>query len=143
MPEATSTTRNIETLQKIIARISTIPAVKNTGAIAGLNAVSFSYKSNVGTVFILMKPWGERKSKEEQLQGIIKQIQQKVSDIKEATVLAIAPPAIQGLGSTGGFTFELERRESTDDLKQFETVTNNFLTTLKKRPEIARAFCFL
>lgn len=142
LPEATSTTRNIETLQQIIKEISTVPGVRNTGAIAGLNAISFTNKSNVGTIFILLKPWEERTSKEQQLSAILGAVQQKLNGIRQISAMAIAPPAIDGLGSTGGFTFELQKRESTDDLKAFERVTNEFLAELRKRPEIAMAYTF-
>jgi HAE1 family hydrophobic/amphiphilic exporter-1 len=142
LPEGTSITRNIETLHKIIDTLSGIKAIKNTGAIAGLNAVTSSNKSNVGTVFVLFKPWEDRKDKSEQANEIIAQVKQKLSAIREANIFVIAPPAIAGLGSTGGFTFELQKRESTDDLKAFEKTGNDFLAELRKRPEIARAYSF-
>ncbi|MBS1618736.1 MAG: multidrug efflux RND transporter permease subunit [Bacteroidetes bacterium] len=142
MPEGTSIARNMITIHKMIDSLKSIPSIKNTGAIAGFNAVSQSAKSNSGTIFVLFKPWDERKGKAEELNAIVGQVQAKLSSIKEATTFAIAPPAIQGLGSTGGFTFELEKRESTDDMKQFEKVGNDFLGELRKRPEIAMAYTF-
>jgi len=142
LPEGTSTARNIAAIHKMIDTLSTIKSIKNTGAIAGLNAVTSSNKSNVGTIFVLFNPWDERKSKSEQLDAILGEVQQKLSTIKEASIYAIAPPAIAGLGSTGGFTFELQKRQSTDDLKTLEKVGNDFLNELRKRPEIARAYSF-
>ena len=59
--------------------------------------------------------------------GVIATIQQKMADLKEARVLAIAPPAIPGLGATAGFTFELEQTTSTDNIQQFEQVARKFL----------------
>ena len=142
LPEATSTTRNIEVMKAIIKEVSTVPGIKNTGALAGLNAVSFTNKSNVGTVFVLLKPWSERKGKNEQLAAIKENLQQKLGQFREVNGMAIIPPAIRGLGSTGGFTFELQKRESTDDLKGFEKVSNDFLDALRKRPEIKMAYTF-
>ena len=46
------------------------------------------------------------------------------------------------MGQTAGFTFELEQRESNDDINAFEKVVNNFIAALNKRPEIGRAFSF-
>ncbi len=69
-------------------------------------------------------------------------LQKKFAAIKEANILVISPPAIPGLGRTGGFTFELQQKESTDDIKQFEKVVNNFIAEVNKRPEISRAFTF-
>ena len=142
LPEGTSITRNMQTLHRIIDTLSSIKEIRNTGAIAGLNVVSFSNKSNVGTVFILLKPWEERTHANQHVNAVMAEVQQKLSSIREASVFAIAPPAIQGLGSTGGFTFELQKRESTDDLKAFEKAGNDFLGELRKRPEIARAYSF-
>ncbi len=142
LPEATSTTRNIEVLQSIIKEISDVKGILNTGAIAGFNAISNSNKSNVGTIFVLLKPWEERKAKEQQLSAIIGTIQGRLNNIKGITGMAIQPPAIDGLGSTGGFTFEIQKRESADDLKKFEGVVDNFLQELYKRPEIAMAYSF-
>ncbi len=142
LPEGTSTSRNIQVIHKMIDTLSGIKSIKNTGAIAGFNAVSSSNKSNVGTIFVLFNPWKERKSKSEQLDAIVNEVQQKLSAIKEVNVFAIAPPAINGLGNAGGFTFELQKRQSTDELKAFEKVGNDFMGELRKRPEIARVYAF-
>ncbi len=142
MPEATSTTRSVEMLQEISRRVSKIPAIQTLGGLAGLNVVSFSNKSNVGTFFVALKPWEERKSKQDQLNAVIAEIQKRTADIKEARVMAIAPPAINGLGATGGFTFELQQTTSTDSIQQFEAVMHKFLAALNQRPEIGGAFSF-
>ena len=142
MPEASSTTRSKQMLLKIMQRIQAIPGVRIVGGLAGLNIISFSNKSNVGTMFVNLQPWDDRESKELQLQGIIAEIQKRTADIKEARILAIAPPAIPGLGATAGFTFELQQTTSTDDIKQFEVVARKFLGEVNKRPEIGGAFTF-
>ncbi|GGB88280.1 efflux RND transporter permease subunit [Dyadobacter sediminis] len=142
MQEATSTTRNIEMIKEIMKRVSEIPEVKVVGGLAGLNIISFSNKSNVGTMFVNLKPWAERKGAEHHVQAVIKEIQKRTGDIKEARVLAISPPAIPGLGATSGFTFQLQQSTSTDNIQQFEAVTRNFIAAVNKRPEIAMAYTF-
>ncbi len=142
LPEAASTTRNVEMLKMIMARLQNIPAVKTVGGIGALNVITFSNKSNVGTLFVLLKPWDVRKNKADQLKAVITEIQKRTRDIKEARVLAIAPPAIPGLGQTAGFTFELQQTTSTDNIQQFESIARNFLAEVNKRPEIGLAFTF-
>jgi len=142
LPEAASTTRSVEMLKELQAKILTIPEVRVVGGLAGLNIISFSNKSNVGTIFVLLKPWDDRKGDEHNAQSVIKKIQKITSDIKEARILAISPPAIPGLGQTSGFTFELQQTTSTDSIQQFEKVARNFLAALNKRPEIGMAFTF-
>ncbi len=142
MPEATSTTRNVDMLLEISKRIRSLPEVKVVGGLAGLNIVSFSNKSNTGTIFVMLKPWDDRKGKEHHVQTVIGKIRAMTADIKEARVLPIAPPAIPGLGATSGFTFELQQTSSTDDVQQFEKVARDFLGKLYQRPEIGTAFTF-
>lgn len=142
MPEASSTTRSVEMLLNIQKRLREIPAVNVVGGLAGFNIVTFANKSNAGTLFVSLKPWHDRKSKEEHVTGVISTIQQRMADIKEARVLAISPPAIPGLGATAGFTFELQQTTSTDNIQQFEQVARNFLGQLYQRPEIGLAYTF-
>jgi HAE1 family hydrophobic/amphiphilic exporter-1 len=142
MPEATSTTRSVEMLRTIADRIRQIPEVKVSGGLAGLNIVSFSSKANAGTLFISLNPWDDRKGNGQKAQDVMRKIQAAVADIKEARILVIAPPAIPGLGATSGFTFELQQTSSTDDIKTFEKVAQNFLMKLNQRPEIAMAYTF-
>jgi len=142
MPEATSTIRSITMMKSIMKKLEGIPAIKTVGGIAGLNIISFSNKSNVGTLFVLLKPWDQRKGASGHVKSVIAEVQKRMADIKEARVLAIAPPAIPGLGQTAGFTFELQQTTSTDNVQQFERVARAFLAEVNKRPEIGLAYTF-
>jgi HAE1 family hydrophobic/amphiphilic exporter-1 len=142
LPEASSTSRTVEVLKKIMDILAEIKGVDHYSAIAGLNVVSGASKTNSGTLFCQLKPWDERKNKSEQIFALMAQMQAKFAAIKEASILVIAPPAIPGLGATGGFTFELQQRESNDDVKAFEQNVNAFMAAANKRPEIARAITF-
>jgi len=82
------------------------------------------------------------KAKSEQLFALIAQMQAKFAAVSEANILVIPPPAIPGLGATGGFTFELQQRESNDDINAFERNVNAFMAAANKRPEIARVITF-
>jgi len=142
MPEATSTTRSVNMMKEIMKRVDGIPAINTVGGIASLNIISFSNKSNVGTLFVSLKPWDTRKGKAGHVQSIIAEIQKRLSSIKEARILVIAPPAIPGLGQTAGFTFELQQTTSTDNIQEFEKIARRFLGEVNKRPEIGMAYTF-
>jgi len=142
LPDASSTTRTNIVLHKVMNTIKEIPGIKHYSGIAGYNVINGSTKSNSGTLFIMLNHWDLRKSKALQLNGIIEEMQKRFAKIKEANIVVISPPAIPGLGATGGFSFMLQQRESTDDIKGFERVVRNFLFAINKRPEIARAFTF-
>jgi HAE1 family hydrophobic/amphiphilic exporter-1 len=142
LPEASSTSRTVVVMKKIMNALSQIKGVNHYSAIAGLNVVTGATKSNSGTLFCQLKPWDERENKSEHLFALIAQMQAKFAAIKEANILVIPPPAIPGLGATGGFTFELQQRESNDDIKTFERNVRAFMVAANKRPEIARAITF-
>jgi hydrophobic/amphiphilic exporter-1 (mainly G- bacteria), HAE1 family len=142
LPEASSTTRSLEVLDTLMSTLKRTPGVNHFAALGGLNVVTFATKSNSGTVFTQLKPWDERTDKKLQLDSLIASLQKKFASIKEANVVVISPPAIPGLGQTGGFSFQLEQQESTDDIKGFEKVVQSFVGAINKRPEITRAFTF-
>jgi hydrophobic/amphiphilic exporter-1 (mainly G- bacteria), HAE1 family len=142
LPEASSTARSIVTLDKIMKIISETEGIKHYAALGGLNAITFATKANSGTIFTSLNAWDDRKDKSLQLNGIVATLRKKFAAVKEANILVISPPAIPGLGQTGGFTFELQQKGSTDDIKAFEKVVNGFIASVNKRPEIARAFTF-
>lgn len=142
LPEGTSTTRSINMIKDIMTRVEALPEVDVVGGLAGLNIISFSNKSNVGTMFVKLKKWDDRKGSEHDVNAVIGKIVASTKDIKEARVMPIAPPAIPGLGQTAGFTFQLQQTGSTDDVNKFEAVANKFLQTVNSQPAIGRAYTF-
>ncbi len=138
LPEASSTQRSVSRLHEMMNLLDSIPEVGHYAALGGLNVVSFANKSNSGTIFVQLKPWDDRKLTSEQLVGVI---QKKMARFKEATVVVIRPPAVPGLGTTAGFSFILEQRQ-TGDIATFEKTLQNFLAEVRKRKEISKAFSF-
>ena len=142
LPEAASSARSIDALKKMMSILKETPGIAHFAAISGLNVVTFAAKSNSGTIFAQLQPWGERTSDALQLKSIIGNLQRKFSSIEDANVVVISPPAISGLGSTGGFTFELEQQESTNDILQYSQVVRDFVIAANQRPELNRVFSF-
>jgi multidrug efflux pump subunit AcrB len=73
---------------------------------------------------------GKARREKRQLQGVIATITKKLARFKEANVVVISPPAIPGLGNTGGFSFILQEKEAGGDIKNFEKVLNTFVARL-------------
>jgi len=142
LPEGASTNRSIEMQLELQRRIQSIPAVNVAGGMAGLNIMTFSNKSNAGTLFVNLKHWKDRDLKTESVPDVIKEIQRRTADIKEARILVVAPPAIPGLGQSSGFTFELQQTTSSDNIREFEAVMRKFIGALNQRPEIGAAYSF-
>ncbi len=143
LPEGSSTERTVSVLHEMMKTLDSVHAVKHYAALGGLNAINFATKSNSATIFVQLKPWDERKEEADKLDALVPMLQQKLSaKFKEASVVVISPPAIPGLGNTGGFSYILQEREAGGDVKQFEATLQKFLGAVNQRPEIARAFSF-
>lgn len=142
IPEAASTARSLVVLNKVMDILKKQPYVAHFSALGGLNAVTFASKSNSGTVFIQLKPWDERTERGMQADSLVPKLQRALSAINDARPQVIQPPAIPGLGQSSGFTFEIQQRETADDVRAFDNVVQNFLAEANKRPEIGRAFSY-
>jgi HAE1 family hydrophobic/amphiphilic exporter-1 len=142
LPEASSTASTVATLQEMMKELSQVKGIRHYAALGGLNAVNFSSKSNSGTIFCQLEPWEDRKETELRLQGLMANVQQRMAKFKEATTVVISPPAIPGLGNTGGFSFVFQERENSGDVRTFDANLQGFLGAMRKRPEIAGAFSF-
>lgn len=142
LPEAASTTRSLQVMDSVMHILKNTKGIKHFAGVGGLNVITFSMKPNAGTIFTMLDPWDERKPATLQLQSIMDTLNKKFAAIKGARILVISPPPIPGLGTSGGFTFELQQRSSTDDIKQFEQVVQHFVSEANKRPELQGVFTF-
>jgi len=106
-PEGVSLSYTSEVMRQVEEDILALPGVRATFAVGGF---SFSGStSNTGVVFTTLEPWSER-GPGESAQALIGQLFGKFSQITEARVLPVNPPAIQGLGQFGGFQYQLQDR---------------------------------
>jgi hydrophobic/amphiphilic exporter-1 (mainly G- bacteria), HAE1 family len=83
-----------------------------------------------------LKPWSDRKDKTEQFQAIKQRLNQELGRLPEGTAFSFSPPAIPGVGTSGGYTFVLEDRGGNDNSYLAANV-DKFLAAARKRPEIA------
>ena len=137
LPEGSSAIRTVGVLDEIAAELrEDFPEINNITNIAGINLLNRSFKSNGGTFFIQLKPWGER---ERSAQDIIGSIQRGYTGYQKATLLAVSPPAVPGLGMSGGFSIQiLDQRGG--DIKEFEGAVRQFLQAANQRAEIGMAY---
>ena len=142
LPEASSTNRALTVLDSMMRIAKDVPGIAHFAALGGLNFISGGSKSNSGTMFVQLKPWDERLKESEKLQGVIAELNKRFQAIQGAKIVVISPPAVPGLGAAGGFSIQIEQRQSNDDIKTFERIVNSFVAEAKKQPEIGGAFTF-
>lgn len=138
LPDGASLRRTIEVLEKIEAYFQSIPAVHSTDTLAGQNFVFGTRGPNQATMFIPLHHWDDRSHASEQVPGLIAGAFEEFAKIPEALILAFNAPSIPGLGSTGGFTAQLQD-PGGGDFAEFAAVAQEFVAKAMEHPAIAVA----
>jgi len=136
LPTAASLQRTDAVAAKIEDVLANMPGVEHTTSVVGFSLLSFVRTSYNAFFFVTLKPWDERTSRSEQLQALKERINEQLSALPEGIAFSFSPPAIPGVGTSGGFTFVLEDRAGGDP----ELLSSNlaiFLAEARKRPELS------
>ena len=107
LPDGATLERTDKVVDEVMKAIQSNPANEHVMAFAGMDFIGGGFKNSAATIFVSQKHWDERSMSTQQLVG---ELFGKTAGIKEALVLAFNPPAIFGLGNTGGFEFYLQNR---------------------------------
>jgi HAE1 family hydrophobic/amphiphilic exporter-1 len=144
MADGTSTAQSVDVMTKLMEVVASTPGVNHYSALSGLNILNSGTTSNSGTIFTMLKPWEERTTPGEQVPGILDVLKRRVAaaGIKNATIVAIPPPPIPGIGQAAGFSMQIEQGNTSDDAYAFERVVKNFIAEAHKNPAIATAFSY-
>lgn len=138
LPYAASLERTDEVCSQVEKIIASTPGVDNYVTVVGFSLLSGVQNTYSGFFFVQLKPWGDRKEPDEKVDAIMKRISAGIYEIPGAVGFAFPPPAIPGVGTSGGVTFILQDRGGRS-VQFLADETNKYLEALNKRPEVARA----
>jgi HAE1 family hydrophobic/amphiphilic exporter-1 len=144
LPEASSTNQSVVVLTKLMKVVSATPGIQHYAALAGFNVITGATKSNSGTIYCQLKPWKERKKSSERIPNFLDALRERISqaNIKNANIVVIPPAPIPGIGQAAGFNFQIEQRNTNDDVHAFEKIVNNFVAEANRNPAISHAFSY-
>jgi hydrophobic/amphiphilic exporter-1 (mainly G- bacteria), HAE1 family len=135
LPVASSMERTSQAAAQVEKILASTPGVQYTTTVVGFNLLSFAQTTYNSFFFVTFKPWGDRKSRDEQYHAIENRLNRELSKLPVGTSFTFSPPAIPGVGTSGGFQFVLEDRAGKD-IPYLADNLNKFLTAARKRPEI-------
>src|SRR4029079_14016130 len=115
--------------------LSKIPGVQYTTSVIGFSLLSLVQNTYSAFFFVTFKPWSERSKPEEQYAAIKANINKQLAGLTEGIAFAFPPPAIPGVGTSGGFQFILEDRAGQDVAFLAQNL-KTFLDAARKRPEL-------
>jgi len=135
LPDAASLQRTDVVTKKAEEIIMKTPGVKYCTAVVGYSMLSGVANTYSSFFFVTLEEWAARKKPEEKYEAIKAHLNREMSGLTEAIAFAFPPPAIPGVGTSGGFTFILEDRAGKD-IAFLAEQTNKFLEAARKRPEL-------
>jgi hydrophobic/amphiphilic exporter-1 (mainly G- bacteria), HAE1 family len=136
LPDAASLQRTTEVTRKLEALIASVPGVESVTIVDGNSIINSTIAPNSATAFVQLKEWSEREHTSQQLMAQVNTLIQ--SQLSEATAFAFGPPPIPGLGSSAGFSLQLQDRQGNTP-QYLELQARAFIKAAQERPEIGRA----
>ena len=135
LPVAASMERTSAAGAEVEKILAATPGVEYTTTVIGFNLLSFAQTTYNAFFFVTFKPWDSRKTRDQQYQAIKDHLNRELSKLPAGTAFSFSPPAIPGVGTSGGFQFVLEDRVGRD-IPFLADNLNKFLAAARKRPEI-------
>jgi hydrophobic/amphiphilic exporter-1 (mainly G- bacteria), HAE1 family len=139
LPNSASMERTNAAAKQVEDVLANTPGVQYTTSVIGFSLLSFVRTSYNAFFWVSLKPWDDRQNRNEQYQAIKAHLNQELRRLPEGTVFSFSPPAIPGVGTSGGVTFVLEDRAGKD-VQFLSDNLNKFLAAARKRPEIGSIF---
>lgn len=137
LPLAASIDRTDEFCKEVEAVLQKTPGIKYYTSVIGFSLLSQVQSTYSAFFFVTLKPWSERTKPEEQYAAIRTHLNRELGRLPEGTAFTFPPPAIPGVGTSGGFTFILEDRSGSEDPSFLSRNLDTFLAAARKRPELA------
>jgi HAE1 family hydrophobic/amphiphilic exporter-1 len=139
LPNAASMPRTDAFCKRVEGILAGIPGVKYYSTVLGFSLLSQAQTTYNALFFVTLKPWDKRTGKSEQAAAIRARINRELANLPEAKAVAFPPPAIPGVGTSGGFTFILEDRLGKD-LNFLTENLDKFMKEAARRPELSGLF---
>lgn len=139
LPEGTSQTETKQIAVDLGKWIESQPGVTQAMNVVGFNILAGGAKSNGAVAFVSMEDWSKRETKDLSVDTLVGKIMAHGMQIPQASIVAINPPPIDGMGVSSGFTMQIEDRggHTTDELN---ATVQKFIGEARKRPEIGSVY---
>lgn len=107
LPTGASLERTDSVMRAAEKEILKLPQVKDVIGVSGNSFLGGGAASNMGSMFVVLKPWSERKGKENSVDAVLAKVDEITAPIQEAVIFSVNPPAIPGLGNSSGLEMQL------------------------------------
>ena len=136
LPTGASLERTDSVMKQVERDVQTLPEVQNVISVTGQSFIAGGAASNMGSLFVVLKPWKERKGKAHSVDAVMAKVEEMTADIQEASVFAVNPPAIEGLGMTSGEQMQILDINNLGPVEMMKTV-DAMKAAAEKDPRLA------
>lgn len=142
LPDGSSLERTSKVIRDITAQATKVPGVANVVSINGISILDNSNSlPNSGAVYIIFKDWDTRgKEKGQSFRDLYTKFKEIGDKTLDAKVMTLIPPAIQGLGLSGGFQMQVEITDGSFDYQKLQAVTNQMIQAGTTQPGLQMLF---
>ncbi|MGQ3890619.1 efflux RND transporter permease subunit [Legionella sp. CNM-4043-24] len=138
LPDGATLGRTEALLQDLSSQVSKIGGIADVITIDGISLLDNSSSlANGGVLYITFKDWSVR-GKGEDLLSLYKKLSVIAANTLDAKILVMVPPAIQGLGASGGFQMQVELQDGSFDYRKLQTATDQLMQYASQQPELQR-----
>ena len=139
LPDSASLGRTKAVMEKVQSAVSAVPGVQNVVCISGISALDNSASLfSAGVAYVVLKDWSERTSASQGLLGMYRALSAAVAPIQQASILVVPPPAIQGIGNSGGFSMQVELRDGSGDFAKLRSLAETIVRDARSQSGLAR-----
>jgi len=139
LPDAASLGRTETVLAKLEQQLLEIPGVEHLISVSGFSILNSAFGPNSALIIAVLAPWDQREAPDLQLRSIVARAEVIAAGTSEANVITFVPPAIPGLGATGGFSFVLQDYTG-GDLQELASVMRGFIVAANQEPAVGTAY---
>jgi multidrug efflux pump len=139
LPNGASLDRTEQVVRQMTDIARKQPGVESAVEFPGLSVNGFTNSSSAGIVFVTLKPFHDRKTKELSAGAIAGALNQKYAAIKGSFIAVFPPPPVLGLGTLGGFKMQLEDRGALG-YEALNDATQAFIKRASQTPELGPTF---
>ncbi|MCK6370308.1 MAG: multidrug efflux RND transporter permease subunit [Gammaproteobacteria bacterium] len=140
LPPGASLERTSAVLKKVEEILARADGIDSFQTVGGYGAVTSTYQSNYGSIFVRMKPWEERQSEELHVNGIMGKLRPQFAAIPEAVIFPFNIPTLSGFGAASGFNFLLQDRSGTLSVEELGVLSRKFLEAARQQPALGTTF---
>ena len=139
LPDGASVNRSSAVIASVEDLVSQFPGVADVTAVIGYSFLSGLNQSNSAIIFATLKPFEERTGRNETVQAIIAKVRQEGARVLAANIIPFNLPPIIGLGSTGGFEYQLQDLEGRDP-QELAAVMRGLVVAANQRPQLSAVY---